>query len=211
VNRVIKYLVSTLVRGLLVVAPIYLACLLLLKAVKSMMGLVRPFTKLLPTWLPADQLLSLLVVLVICFLIGLAVRTPTGRTLGKRIERSLFEKIPGYSLLRSLTQRLAGEGEGKAWKPALAEIEEALVPAFIIEELDDGRFTVFVPSVPTPLAGAVYILTPDRVHPLNIPFTQAIKTVSRWGSGSKDLVAAMQGERAQAEALRSRNPGGTRA
>jgi hypothetical protein len=33
------------------------------------------------------------------------------------------------------------------------EIEEALVPAFIIEELDDGRFTVFVPSVPTPFAG----------------------------------------------------------
>jgi hypothetical protein len=29
----------------------------------------------------------------------------------------------------------------------------------------DGRFTVFVPSASTPLAGAVYILTGDRVHP----------------------------------------------
>jgi uncharacterized membrane protein len=72
------------------------------------------------------------------------------------------------------------------------EVEEALVPAFIIEELGDGRFTVFVPSIPTPLAGAVYILTAERVHPLNVPFTQAIKTISRWGSGSKDLVAAME-------------------
>ena len=191
-KKLSKFLISTLVAGLLVVAPVYLAALLLLKAMKSMMGLVRPFTTLLPTGLPADQLLSLLLVLTICFLIGLAVRTPTGRATRERIERSLFERIPGYSLLRSLTQRLAREGEDKAWKPALAEIEEALVPAFIIEELDDGRFTVFVPSVPTPLAGAVYILTPDRVYPLNIPFTQAIKAVSRWGSGSKDLVAAMQ-------------------
>jgi len=74
----------------------------------------------------------------------------------------------------------------------LAEIEEALVPAFIIEELDDGRLTVFVPSVPTPLAGGVYILSPNRVHALNIPFTQAVKVISRWGSGSKDLVAAMR-------------------
>ena len=74
----------------------------------------------------------------------------------------------------------------------VAEIEEALVPAFIIEELEDGRFTVFVPSVPTPLAGAVYILTSDRVHPLNVPFTQAIKAVSRWGEGAKDLAAAME-------------------
>jgi len=26
-----------------------------------------------------------------------------------------------------------------------------------------------------------------------MPFTQAIKTISRWGSGSKDLVAALEG------------------
>ena len=74
----------------------------------------------------------------------------------------------------------------------LAEIEDALVPAFIIEELEDGRLTIFVPSVPTPLAGAVYILRADRVHALNIPFTQAVKVISRWGSGSKQLVAAME-------------------
>jgi uncharacterized membrane protein len=94
--------------------------------------------------------------------------------------------MPGYALFRSLTQRLAGKDDQEnVWKPALAEIEEALVPAFIIEELADGRFTVFVPSVPTPFAGAVYILTPERVHPLDVPFTQAIKSISRWGSGSK--------------------------
>jgi uncharacterized membrane protein len=66
------------------------------------------------------------------------------------------------------------------------------VPAFIIEELEDGRFTVFVPSIPTPLAGAVYVLSRERVHALDVPFTQAIQTISRWGAGAKDLVAAMQ-------------------
>ena len=80
------------------------------------------------------------------------------------------------------------------WKPALAEIEEALVPAFIIEELEDGRFTVFVPSGATPFAGAVYILAAERVHPLDVPFTEALKSISRWGSGSKELVAAMKPE-----------------
>ena len=78
------------------------------------------------------------------------------------------------------------------WKPALAEIEEALVPAFIIEEFEDGHFTVFVPSAPTPVSGSVYVLTPERVHLLDIPFTDAVKTLSRWGSGSKELVAAMR-------------------
>jgi uncharacterized membrane protein len=52
---------------------------------------------------------------------------------------------------------------------------------------------VFVPSIPTPFAGAVYILEHQRVHVLDVPFTQAVKAVSRWGSGSKELVAAMEG------------------
>jgi len=191
-KKISQFVVGRLVAGVLVVAPIYLAALLLLRAMKSLADLVKPFATLLPKWIPADQVLSLLLVLAICFLIGIAVRTATGRAARERIEDSLFQRVPGYQLFRSLTQRLAGEERDAAWKPALAEIEEALVPAFIIEELDDGRFTVFVPSVPTPLAGAIYILTPDRVHPLSIPFTQAIKAVSRWGSGSKDLVAAME-------------------
>ena len=183
---------STFFGGLLVVVPLYLSVLLLLKAMQSVVGFVRPFAMLLPAWLPAEHALSLLLVLIVCFLIGVAIRTPAGRAVRERIEKSLFERIPGYALIRSLTQRLAGKDEESAWKPALVEIEEALVPAFIIEELDDGRFTVFVPSVPTPFAGAVYILAPERVHPLDVPFTQALKSISRWGAGSKELVAAMK-------------------
>jgi uncharacterized membrane protein len=194
-KRITQFVVTTVIAGVLVVAPIYLTVLLLLKAMKSLVGVVRPFARLFPAWLPAERLLSLLLVLIVCFLIGLIIRTATGRAARDRIEKLLFEKIPGYTLLRSLTQQLGGEAQDKGWKPAMAEIEEALVPAFIIEELADGRFTVFVPSTPTPLAGAIYVLTPDRVHPLNVPFTQAIKTVFRWGLGSKELVAAMETKR----------------
>ena len=186
------FVVSRLLAGVLVLTPIYLAALLLVKAMKSLMGLLKPIEHLLPQSLPADEILSLSLVLVICFLVGLAILTPAGRATWERIEQSAFQRIPGYSIFRSLTQRVAGDSRDTSWKPVLAEIEEALVPAFIIEELEDGRFTVFVPSVPTPFAGAVYILTSDRVHLLNVPFTQAIKAVSRWGEGSKDLAAAME-------------------
>jgi uncharacterized membrane protein len=187
-----RFLANALIGGVLVVLPIYLAVLLLLKAAQSAANLIRPFTMLLPESVPAEKALSLVLVVAACFLIGAVVRTRLGGVLRERIETSVFERLPGYSLLRSLTQQLMGEGRENVWKPALVEIEEALVPAFIIEEVEDGRFTVFVPSVPTPLAGAVYVLSRDRVHPLDVPFAQAIKSISRWGSGSKDLVAAMQ-------------------
>ena len=187
-----EFVTSTLVGGLVIVVPAYLAVLLLLKGMKSAATLVRPFAALLPDWIPAENLFSLLLVLIICFIVGVAVRTQSGRAVRERLEVALFGRLPGYGLIKSLTQRLAGDSEESAWTPALIELEDALVPAFIIETLDDGRLTVFVPSVPTPLAGAVYVLSADRVHILDVPFTQAIRSISRWGSGSSDLVAAMR-------------------
>jgi len=183
---------STLVGGLFIVVPLYLAVLLLLKGMKSAATLVRPLAVLLPAWIPAERFFSLLLVLFVCFLVGAAVRTRRGRAVRERLERTFFERLPGYGVLRSLTQRLAGDSEESAWEPALVELEDALVPAFIIEELDDGRFTVFVPSVPTPFAGAVYVLSRERVHVVDVPFTQAVRSVSRWGSGSREMVAAMR-------------------
>lgn len=111
-----------------------------------------------------------------------------------KVENSLFAKLPGCALFRSLTQQLARGRDEHIWKPAMVEIEQALVPAFVIEEFEDGRFTVFVPSAPTPFSGAVYVLTPERVHLLEVPFAQAVKTLAQWGSGSREHVNAMNAQ-----------------
>jgi len=190
-----KWVVQPLIAGFLFLVPIYLAVLLLLKAMKSLGKLVKPVAGLLPESFPAETVISLLLVLMLCLLVGMVLRTAFGQAMRTRMERSILQKIPGYEVIRSMTRQLAGQGQESSWQPALAEIEDALVPAFIVEDLVDGRFTVFVPSSPTPLAGAIYILTADRVHPLNVPFTQAVKAITRWGSGSKALVEAMQGRR----------------
>jgi len=44
----IDYVLGRLIAGVLVVAPIYLAVLLLLKAMKSLAGLLQPVAHLLP-------------------------------------------------------------------------------------------------------------------------------------------------------------------
>ena len=189
----IKFLVSSLLVGALIVIPLYLAVLLLLKAAASLLGLVKPIAALLPDWFPAETLLAILLVLGMCLAVGLLVRTALGHAARQYVERNVFQRIPGYGLLRSLTQRMAGESTAtdSAWKPALVEIEDAFVPGFIIEQFEGGMVTVFVPSVPTPLAGAIYILEAARVHPIDVPFTQAFKTISNWGAGSKELYRAM--------------------
>ena len=87
------------------------------------------------------------------------------------VEHAILEKLPGYTLLRWLAGRITGQADEPSFAPALAEIEEALVPALIIEELENGSYTVLVPSVPTPMAGALYILPPERVHRVDVPFS----------------------------------------
>ena len=203
-KQAMVFLSKALFRGLLIVVPLYFAVLLLLKGMKSVASLVSPFAQLLPAWVPAEELLSLLLVLAICTAIGASVGTRIGKGVRERIEKTIFERIPGYALIRSLTHQVAGQSRENTWKAALVEIEEALVPAFIIEEHEDGRYTVFVPSIPTPFAGAVCILDRQRVHPVDVPFTDAVKVVSRWGSGAKDLVAAMDTGGQAAERSRNR-------
>lgn len=191
-----SYILSRIGIGLLFAVPIYLSILLILKALNSVKGMLQPIKSLLPTWLQADALLALLLLLGIIFAIGVLVQTAFGKRIREKIERSILQKIPGYSLFRSFSQRIAGETVESTWKPALVETDDdALMPVFIIEELPDGRYTVFVPSVPTPLAGAVFIYPRDRVHPVNVPFAKALKVISHWGEGAKELVAAMEREK----------------
>jgi uncharacterized membrane protein len=177
---------------LLIIVPVYLAILLLLKGMGSIVGLVKPLAQLMPDWVPAETLLSLLIVLLICFLVGAAALTGPGHRFREWIEKELFEKIPGYALIRGLARQMAGGSRDNVWKPALLEGDEGLLLVFIIEEFEDGRYTVFVPSIPTPFAGAAYVVEGNRVHPLDVPFAEALKTVSRWGAGARDLVAAME-------------------
>ena len=56
---------------------------------------------------------------------------------------------------------------------------------------DDGC-VVLVPSVPTPAAGSLYILTRDRVHWVDVPVTEAVAVITRCGVGTGKLVKAMR-------------------
>ena len=183
---------TTLIGGVLIILPLYLSILLLLKTLGAVGALIAPVTAQLPDALKFRQVIAILIVILVCFLAGLVVRTGPGLRAKNAIERNLLDRIPGYALIRGLASRVAGRQEDDTFAVALVEIEDALVPAFIVEEHDDGAYTVFVPSVPTPAAGAIYILPRERVHHVDIPFAKAAAVITKWGAGARDLRAAMR-------------------
>jgi uncharacterized membrane protein len=187
---------TTLVGGILVVLPLWISVLLLAKAMMGAFALLSPVTSQLPASMHLRNVVALLIVIAACFLAGLVVRTGPGLRAKSVLDRYLLERIPGYTLVRGLAGRLTGREEGDTFAVALVEIEDALVPAFVVEEHPDGSYTVFVPSVPTPAAGTVYILDRARVHLVDVPFTQGVAVISKWGAGARELVETMRAARA---------------
>jgi uncharacterized membrane protein len=191
-RSIAEFTKTTLIGGILVIMPVYLSVLLLLKAFAGVLGLVAPITEGLPVTLPFREVVAVLVLIGVCFISGIAVRTGPGLRAKNALERSLLEKIPGYALIRGLAGRIVGSTDERTFTVVLAEIEDALVPAFLVEDCGDGQCAIFVPSVPTPAAGSIYIIANERVHPVDVPFTQAVGVISKWGAGSRELLAGMK-------------------
>ena len=114
---------TTLIGGVLIILPVYLAALLLAKTVKGILELLSPVTSQIPAAVEFRQVLALLV--AVCFIVGLIVRTGPGLRAKNAFERSVLEKLPGYTFLRELTGRLSGRSQEHTLQPALIEIEEA--------------------------------------------------------------------------------------
>jgi uncharacterized membrane protein len=191
-KTITKFLKVTLVGGLLVVLPVWVSLLLLLKAIKGAMAMLLPIAKLVPQRFVHHDVIALCLLVLICFGVGLLIRTELGKGIGDWLEQHLLGRLPGFSIIRGMLRRFAGDKDEQSFQPALVEIEEALVPAFIIEKHTDGQFTVFVSSSPTPMAGAIYILEPERVHPVDVPLRKAMVCVTKWGAGAAEMRAAIR-------------------
>ena len=188
-----EFLKTTLIGGLLIVVPAYLAVLLLAKALGGLVALLAPVVALLPEAVQNyRRVVALALVVLLCFMLGLIARTGVGQRAIALFERHVLERMPGFAMLRSVVRRVSGDSDDSLFQPVLVEIEDALTPAFIVEELDDGRSVVLVPSVPTPAAGSLYILPRERVHWVDAPVTEAVAVITRWGAGTGKLVKAMR-------------------
>jgi uncharacterized membrane protein len=192
-STIAQFLKTTFIGGLLVLVPIYVSVLLLLKTFSGLIAVLHPVTALLPDRLhELRQVAALALIVLASFGLGLIVRTRPGRFMLGELERRVLERIPGFGLVRGIVHRVSGRSDDEMFQPVLVEIEEALTPAFVVEELDDDRFVVLVPSVPTPAAGSLYVLPRARVHWVDVPVTQAIGVITRWGSGTGKLVKAIR-------------------
>lgn len=192
-KRPFEFLKSALVTGLIIVLPAWLAVLLLLQLLVKLGVLVKPIAAQMPKGIDHPQLVAAAVFILVCIAVGLLVHTAVGRVIGRTLGENVFNRVPGYQPLRNIARQFSEMNANDGFKPSLIEVEDGcLAPAFLIEVHANGLSTVFMPSVPTPMAGSVFIMPSGRVRPIDVPVTTMMKCISKWGSGTAELLAALE-------------------
>ncbi len=188
--NLIDFLKATLRGGFFVVLPIVIVTVLIVEALDLVIAVFGPITELLPVdeigGIEVATAVAALLLLLICFLIGLTMKMPIGVRFGSWLYHTVFNRIPGYTMVKELTQGFSGDlGEGSLLRPAVVTMPlESLVLAFIVEEHRNGDFTIFIPAVPTPNIGRIEYVPADRVRKLDVPPSSVANSIMQWGVGS---------------------------
>jgi uncharacterized membrane protein len=191
-RKVLEFIKTAIIGGFLVLLPVVAVLVLIAIAVNSVVSVIAPLAAKLPMksigGYTAVTLLAVLLILGFCFLAGLLVQLRLGQLVQTWLEGKVLQRLPGYTMIKNLTHQVIGR-EGTEFAPALVDLygSEARVIALIIEELEDGRLTIFVPISPTSTLGQVYILPASRVEKLPARFLHVVNTLSQWGMESKKL------------------------
>ena len=194
-----KIITTTFLGGFLIVLPAYLAILAFNKMIKGLVGLIFVFLKPIAAILGLAESdiaipVASIIFILICFIAGLIVQSSYGRIFKKSLE-PLFMKIPGYLLIRSLIRRVASMEQSESFAVAfvaVGEIHEALSPGFLIEHHENGFYTVFVPAVPTPTVGGIFLVAEDKVFIVDVPLLDMVKFITKWGESSPALLEAIK-------------------
>ena len=91
-------------------------------------------------------------------------------------------------MMKSMAEGLAHVESAESVHPVLVSIEDGWQMGYLLESLDNGWVTVFLPQAPTPMSGNVMYLSADRVRPLGITMVQAMAIVKRMGVGSAEVL-----------------------
>ena len=183
---------ATIVGGLLFMVPLILMVVVLQKGLGLVRKIVVPLAKYFPerTFLGVGMttILSIAVIVLLCFLFGLVARTAAGRKVRDWLEFTIMGKLPGYALVKGVIQGATGLENEEDVTIALVRIEDAWQIGFVVEVHSDGHRTVYMPGVPNPASGSIFYMTEDRIRPIDAKMGQMLTVIRHLGIGSKDLL-----------------------
>jgi len=195
-NKIKSFIVTSLLGGVMVILPVAILGAVFGWVFSFTTNLIQPLTNLIVANSDLKEIIAdaivLFVIFIVCFSVGLIVRTRFGKFVYHVIEHRLLKIAPGYTLIKETVLQILGNKKSPFSSVALAQIfgNDTLVTSFVTDEHSDGSFSVFVPTGPNPTSGNIYHLKGEHVHPIDVPVEDAMRSIISCGAGSARLIEA---------------------
>jgi uncharacterized membrane protein len=186
-----SFLKTTFLGGVLFLVPVAVLIAILAKAFAVAQKVIVPLNNAFfqgpGVHAYVADLLAFALLLVLCFLAGLAAKTAFARKSVGTLEKSVVAKVPVYDSLKS---KFLASLEGETMRPVLARFQDSWQIAFEVERMPGGIITVYVPGAPDPWSGSVHFMTEDRIQAIDPAMSPVLKTLKDLGKGSNEQLSA---------------------
>ncbi len=188
------FLRTTIVGGLLFLAPVVAVALILGKVILLIRLVTRPLADSLGIegWLLgiSVDLVSFLILVLLCFLAGLAARATVARRFMAGIDKALTEHFPVYAHLTARAKNVMSAHAIENVRPVLVRFEGYYQLGFEVEPVAKDHVAVHLPGSPDVWAGSLSIVERARVVPLTLSVQATADLVRRLGVGSGECLAS---------------------
>ncbi len=190
-KSIMSFIKTTLIGGLFFVIPLVLLALIIGKVLDVFRKLVAPIADKIPIeaigGITISRIIALLILLLVCFIAGLFANTKKIKEFRKWIETNILSHIPGYTLLKGMTESAAGIESDDLKDVVLVNIEEVWQIGFLMDEIDDELCSVYIPGAPNPMSGDVFFVKNERLKILDLPELSAMKIYKKLGLDAKKI------------------------
>ena len=191
-NKLKTFLGTTFIGGLVVILPLAIFALLMKWVIGIFNGILDPLVSLFPeSWNEIlIKLLAAAIITMMCFGIGLAVRTQFGTSIISWIENQAFARLPFYSTIKDTVQQFFGKEKTAFSQVVLIEPfgKGAKMMGFVTDESENGLLTVFTPTAPNQTNGYVFVIHKSEVEYIQAKSDFAMRNIISLGAGMSKMV-----------------------
>jgi uncharacterized membrane protein len=192
-NNRLGFLKTTVVGGFVFLIPAAIVVVVLGKVI----GVLKMLAKALAPVFGIESfvgglvldLLALAVIVLLCFVAGLLARRASAKHMREKLDRTLLNSFPGYAFVKGFADNLRHTEEmAGSFVPVAVQFDDYAQIAFETHrEPNNGKVSVYLPGAPNPWSGTVVYVSSERVKPLAITLTDAIRNIRTLGKGPLDL------------------------
>lgn len=191
-KSILKIIKATFLGGILFLTPLVVLLIIFEKGYGIIQKVTLPLVSNLPRihvlGIGLQELAGIIIIIFLCFIAGLLAKTTMASRLIQKLEDGVLSLVPGYSFMKKMNENMMGMESKEDLKVVLVPTDAGWQFAFLIEQIDENNFTVFIPDAPNPWSGSVVFVEKKDIKEIEISQKQALACIRKLGYGSKELL-----------------------